>query len=66
MRKKRFATKTEAIEAGARALRDPERRCTYIRFYECSHCHGYHLTSTPPRYGPRPPASTGPSDGRDR
>lgn len=51
MRKTRYASKTEAIDAATRALRDPARKTSYLRFYACDHCKGFHLTSTPPRFG---------------
>jgi len=57
MRKTRYATKTEAIDAAAKILRDPSRGCTYLRFYPCPHCKGFHLTSRPRLWTPKPAAS---------
>ena len=54
MRKNRYASKTEAIDAATRALRDPNRTTSYLRYYRCDHCKGFHLTSRPKLHTPKP------------
>ena len=54
MRKTRYATKTEAIAVATRALQRPDRTTTYLRYYHCPHCKGFHLTSKPLLHTPPP------------